>query len=479
MPETPSAPGYVPGRTAPSNGGVNLAVAIEAAMEANSSPSAVSSAAPPNRPAREALPTANSGASASLPRPRVASTSDQAQAAPVAEFAVSGRASRSTTVDATAAAGHHAIAVGLSMRAALRHSYAVPRNPEELFAQAENPRRDPSLGDLAELWWKPNGEVVVARFPCELDMGQQSATKFSPHFDHYPSSGPITEASLVKVRAAFPLRSLTQDKSIYPEDVLAVGANSLKAMSMIQKKHEGTKTAVRRDGKVREFYESNSATNRFEFVVKTNPLFTLADDPADMVDSNDFNINDAPAEDLFASPSKRRAYMEAASLTAASAARKSNPSAPFYLVYDVWIDCGALGMMTLREFVDTLPPGEKTTEMYTEFVGNRHYLWNSTVNVPEVRDQNGVLVKPHEYSTKLQHGAPATVDVIFRYTELGKGASRFYTMILQRMQLHPLGTLSEGPVDKGKRQASPDSDNEGEGDHLFTPTPSPTKKRRQ
>lgn len=54
------------------------------------------------------------------------------------------------------------------------------------------------------------------------------------------------------------------------------------------------------------------------------------------------------------------------------------------------------------------------TYIYRDFVGSRSYLWDSQVNVPEIRSQEGRLIRPNEYKTMLPHLAVVTVDVVLK-----------------------------------------------------------------
>lgn len=155
---------------------------------------------------------------------------------------------------------------------------------------------------------------------------------------------------------------------------------------------------------------------------------------------------------------------------------------------------------------------DKSTCLYHKYVGNRTHLWDSPVNVPDVRDRNGAVIKPHEYDSKLHHLTPVTVDVVMKWWEItllapnasltlpfswniahsnqnNGGGVRIYQLELKKMQLHPAFRLSfhtVRPADKGKKRAeSCSSDDDGVEDLslLYSDTasdgPSPLKKSRQ
>ncbi len=66
--------------------------------------------------------------------------------------------------------------------------------------------------------------------------------------------------------------------------------------------------------------------------------------------------------------------------------------------------------LTLRDIV----PTSDVSNYFNAFVGTRTHLWGSTVNVPNIRDNHGILIKPDEYETKLHDLTPVTVDVTLK-----------------------------------------------------------------
>ncbi len=63
--------------------------------------------------------------------------------------------------------------------------------------------------------------------------------------------------------------------------------------------------------------------------------------------------------------------------------------------------------MTLRDMVS---PSDKTN-LFRDYVGSRTHLWGSKINIPNVRDGQGRLIRPNEYIDALPHLTPVTVDV--------------------------------------------------------------------
>lgn len=70
------------------------------------------------------------------------------------------------------------------------------------------------------------------------------------------------------------------------------------------------------------------------------------------------------------------------------------------------------GTMTLREYV---PEVGSFGEEFTNFVAGRHYLWNSKMDIPVVRDHHGVLIRPGpDYLSRFRDQTPVSFDVMLR-----------------------------------------------------------------
>src|ERR1700722_20625840 len=53
--------------------------------------------------------------------------------------------------------------------------------------------------------------------------------------------------------------------------------------------------------------------------------------------------------------------------------------------------------------------------------------WDTTINVPDIRDGNGTLIHPQYYSSQLQHGAKVVVEVMLKlYVHLSCCCSMIY-----------------------------------------------------
>ncbi|KAG1890352.1 hypothetical protein F4604DRAFT_1673776 [Suillus subluteus] len=91
------------------------------------------------------------------------------------------------------------------------------------------------------------------------------------------------------------------------------------------------------------------------------------------------------------------------------------------------------------------------------------------VECPDVRDRNGLLIHPREYSMKLSNGHFVEVEVYLKLWNIGKSkkddvteherlGSRNYQLIMRRMQLLPSMGYAKADILKGKRKAREDLD---------------------
>lgn len=134
-------------------------------------------------------------------------------------------------------------------------------------------------------------------------------------------------------------------------------------------------------------------------------------------------------------------------------------------------------------------------------MGNRKHLWDSCFNIPEIRDSNGVFVRPNQWESKLAHSTPVTVDFVLKLYEstpyivltqhrltlrlsrweipfnriTQREGSRIYQLVLRKIQIHPCNKLSHSIIKpsflKGKRRAEDDTEEDnGEGGGPSTPT---------
>lgn len=66
--------------------------------------------------------------------------------------------------------------------------------------------------------------------------------------------------------------------------------------------------------------------------------------------------------------------------------------------------------MALRDWVSPTD----TTSAYHQYIGVRTHLWGSQLNVPDIRDQQGVLISPLDWENKFVHLLPVTIDVALK-----------------------------------------------------------------
>lgn len=88
----------------------------------------------------------------------------------------------------------------------------------------------------------------------------------------------------------------------------------------------------------------------------------------------------------------------------------------------VWEPWYALNIYHSKLLIHIIPPdGNITTlrdmvrdldgSVYHDFVGSRIHLWDTPLNVPNIRSKDGSLMKPYNYKSELQHLTPVTVDI--------------------------------------------------------------------
>ncbi|KAG2131550.1 hypothetical protein BD769DRAFT_1666585 [Suillus cothurnatus] len=320
------------------------------------------------------------------------------------------------------------------------------------LAGSNNPRFwDPKI--RSEQWYDTNGEPFSLVFPALIEpTGKHS--RIDPYFT-LPTLKQPEVKDVRTVKAQFQLRTLDDS---YPSDAVVCSKKAANTLMLLISKCESIRGQDNRE--VIQFLRNagSSSADPLHFVVHTDPLFPEAGEAKREI-VPEFSLEDFENTDLtFTGDILKEKF---------GGKKNCGESVP---------DGEERGVEDWKLMHMPDPQGHYHTVMKI------FKLDEIPVVVPNVRDADGVLIHPSEYSQKLKSGQPVAVEVVMRlwtFAPDGKRptGSRIYQTVLKSLKVLPLekegeaahtktpGYTADG---KGKRKA------DGLGGHA-----SPSKKAQK
>ncbi|KAG1880594.1 hypothetical protein C8R48DRAFT_767366 [Suillus tomentosus] len=336
-----------------------------------------------------------------------------------------------------------------ALKATTEAPNAASTNRLGAIAGSNNPRFwDPKI--RSEQWYDINGEPFSLKFPALLEPAGKHS-RMDPYFTLPTLKQPdLRDARTVK--AQFQLRPLDDS---YPADAVVCSKKAANTLMLLISKCESMRGKDKHE--VIQFLRNagTSGADPLHFVVHSDPLFPEAAEATREI-VPEFSLEDFENTDLtFTGNVLKQKFGPKGS------AVSSDPDG----------DERGVESWKMKHMPD--PHGHYSTVM------SLFNLEEIPVVVPDVRDAEGVLIHPADYSKKLTTGLPVAVEVMMRLWTFAPDTkrptgSRIYQTILKSLRLLPMGNggetvLTKSPTQiaegKGKRKADGQA---GQG--------SPTKK---
>ncbi|KIM39064.1 hypothetical protein M413DRAFT_447420 [Hebeloma cylindrosporum] len=276
------------------------------------------------------------------------------------------------------------------------------------------------------------------------------------------------ENNFKRTKALFELKILKESDSMYPPEAQEVSAATWMLLSMLREEVEDKRNmglSYEQRAAVTEFWRAQDI-----LVVTSDPLFGGMGDPSKIetpkVSRSQLSSRagmlallkspgGSSATTPLSSPSKMRPS------SSASGGASSEPA--------------SLSLQTMPD-----PHGR-----YANLMARHPHLKSTTVNPPKIRDQNGALILPSDYSQKLGNQTPVFVTVklrlweiapqseekratsVFKSREGEENGSRIYQLVLHDMCLLPSNIPSHNIVPLKYRNATalenPNKEKAGKG----------------